>query len=462
MRLRIKSSVSGGQSRPCWRQVAQIIVLTIASALFLVTQIKEIKENDPKWNSVVGKMIEEDELVTVVISRFMQYQPNLLVLGKARLLLFETFCLPTMVHQTNQNFVWLIRTDPQLDDSILLPLQKTLEPYPNFFLVLDNNNTVESFIGYRAHNVDNMSILTGSKTLLRRHIEVSRERWMLEIAVDADDGLHETFIERLQLGASTDIDKLMAMTNVNVTKDRIEYIYCIGKRLLWLSGTTSSRIGYDPKRKATTLNTPPEGIMREEVKLDFCPNSGVGYLLSPGLGQRLSIPHNEIHSNVGLCETVMDDLPSTKETTSAARHNDETFETTMRCLTWWDSTWHQVIRSRTVTSDAMGGFHQDWEEDVNATNLRSIMTDEFHISSAQVVESHAFFRANQIDIMKDNIQGQCSPFQPSGPTCKEDYPTKTLNKYISQLEKQEKELLEEHKKKRLRKWQLGSQSTTQP
>mmetsp|Transcript_44781 Transcript_44781/g.108177 ORF Transcript_44781/g.108177 Transcript_44781/m.108177 type:complete len:444 (-) Transcript_44781:1128-2459(-) len=443
MRLRIKSSVSGGQSRPCWRQVAQIIVLTIASALFLVTQIKEIKENDPKWNSVVGKMIEEDELVTVVISRFMQYQPNLLVLGKARLLLFETFCLPTMVHQTNQNFVWLIRTDPQLDDSILLPLQKTLEPYPNFFLVLDNNNTVESFIGYRAHNVDNMSILTGSKTLLRRHIEVSRERWMLEIAVDADDGLHETYIDRLKQWANTDIEKVTAMTNVNATKDKIEHIYCIGKHLLWLSGTASSKVGYDPNQKATTFNTPPGGIMRDEGG-KMCYNLGVGYLLSPGLGQRLAIPHHEIHSTVGLCETVRDDLPSTK--IASAKQNDETFETTMRCMSYWEPNWHQALRSRAVTSDGMGGFHKGWQEDANGANLRSIMTDAFHVSPEQVVESHAFFRERQIDIMKDNIQGQCSLFEPRGPTCKKEYPTQTLNKYLASLEKQEQELLQAQKR----------------
>ncbi|CAJ1936714.1 unnamed protein product [Cylindrotheca closterium] len=189
----------------------------------------------------------------------------------------------------------------------------------------------------------------------------------------------------------------------------------------------------------------------------MCHNSGVGYLLSPSLEQRLSIPHSEIHSTVGLCETVEDDLQSTK-TTDSANYNDATFLVTMRCLSWWDSTWHQAIRSRTVTSDGMGGFHQDWEESVNATDLRSIMSDAFHVSPAQVEESHAYFRAHQIEIMKDNIQGQCSSLQPRGSTCKEAYPAKTLNKYISQIEKQEQQLIQEHKKKRMQRWRLGANS----
>lgn len=462
MKFRRKHKVSGGHSSICCWRVAKIVVLIVAAALFLETQIKKEQTNeyDIKLDSVVGKMNEKDRLVTVVLSRFMQFQPNLLFLGKARLLLFETFCLPTMVHQTSQKFVWLIRTDPQLDPSILQPLQQMLAPYPNFFLVLDNNNTVDSFIGYPDHNVDDMSILAGSKTLLRRHIDWSRKRWRLEISVDADDGLHETYIERLQVVADVDIDHLMEMKNINATKDRIEYIYCTSKHLLWLSSTASNKIGYDPKQRATTLNTPPGGIMREEeVGREMCPNSGVGYLLSPGLGQRLSIPNNEIHSTVGLCDAV--DLPSTK-TTSANKQNDETFQTTMRCLSWWDSSWHQAIRTRTVTSDGMGGFDQDWAADVNSNNLRSMMTDKFHVSHEQVKESHAYFRAHQIEILKDNIEGQCSPSQPRSPTCEEDYPTKTLNKYRSQIEKQEHELLQDHKKKRLQRWRLGNHATTTP
>ena len=49
------------------------------------------------------------EIVHVIYTRFMQHQPNLVELGKARLELFKTFCLTTIAEQTNQQFfesVW--------------------------------------------------------------------------------------------------------------------------------------------------------------------------------------------------------------------------------------------------------------------------------------------------------------------------------------------------------------------
>jgi len=58
-------------------------------------------DNDPK-------------LVHIVHTRFMQHQGNLTTLGVARLEQFLAFCLPTMVHQTTQDFFWIIKVDPLL------------------------------------------------------------------------------------------------------------------------------------------------------------------------------------------------------------------------------------------------------------------------------------------------------------------------------------------------------------
>lgn len=75
------------------------------------------------------------ELVHVVETRFMQEQYSLLELGLARLALFESFCLPSMLTQTNGNFLWIIRADPKLHPLIVKRMQELLKGKPNFILM---------------------------------------------------------------------------------------------------------------------------------------------------------------------------------------------------------------------------------------------------------------------------------------------------------------------------------------
>lgn len=71
----------------------------------------------------------------LVVTRFQQYQPALLSLGRARLQLFNTFCYPSMKQQTTQNFVWLILTDPSLHSWLRTQMESTLAGHPNYFLL---------------------------------------------------------------------------------------------------------------------------------------------------------------------------------------------------------------------------------------------------------------------------------------------------------------------------------------
>jgi hypothetical protein len=70
--------------------------------------------------------------IHIVNTRLQQHASNLPALGAARLELFETFCLPSMIHQTIQpqsvnqtyqsqqkfRFLWIIKTDPKLDSTL--------------------------------------------------------------------------------------------------------------------------------------------------------------------------------------------------------------------------------------------------------------------------------------------------------------------------------------------------------
>ena len=149
-------------------------------------------------NATYPKVYKKGEVFHIIKTRFMQYQPRLVELGKARLELFKTFCLPSMLHQTTQNFFWLIYTDPDLDEYLLEEMKKLLKPYPHFYLV-------PSLIDKRAQ---------GGKDILRKlkpedfHIgdtdmlfaNLKYVHWLavLESRFDADDALNIHFVEEIQ------------------------------------------------------------------------------------------------------------------------------------------------------------------------------------------------------------------------------------------------------------------------
>lgn len=45
-----------------------------------------------------------------------------------------------MLKQTLHDFAWLVYTDPELEPVILQELKELLQPHPNFYLVLSNDN----------------------------------------------------------------------------------------------------------------------------------------------------------------------------------------------------------------------------------------------------------------------------------------------------------------------------------
>ena len=75
------------------------------------------------------------KVLHLVVTRFQQYQPNLLHLGEARLKLFKTFCLSSMKKQSTQRFIWLILTDPLLHLSLREEIKRLLAPHENYFLI---------------------------------------------------------------------------------------------------------------------------------------------------------------------------------------------------------------------------------------------------------------------------------------------------------------------------------------
>lgn len=171
-------------------------------------------------------------IIHVVETRFMQNQSKLVELGLARLALFEAFCYPSMMRQSNGNFIWIIRADPQLHPAIAGTLRQILDGKPNFILIGSNDNpegfsrsglTFESFIG-------DAPLWSGNLTLVEEAYKKSAEgSVLLETRLDADDGLTRDFIKTVQEDATK------YLINGNHTEDPNDHwrLWCIHSNIEW-------------------------------------------------------------------------------------------------------------------------------------------------------------------------------------------------------------------------------------
>lgn len=182
----------------------------------------------------------QHDTIHTITSRFMQSQSKLKHLTYARFLLFQTFCLPSIVgqsvmidyiHQLNNHaskiadpkkiidppFLWFIKVDPELDRSVLNKMIDLVKPYPNIYII-DNlqpkhsywkeENTLRELLQY------NPTPHSGDFTMLKRAFSWRNEYISLETRLDSDDGLHKDYIERMQDEAS---HRLSAGLKVNWT-----------------------------------------------------------------------------------------------------------------------------------------------------------------------------------------------------------------------------------------------------
>src|SRR3989338_3478657 len=81
--------------------------------------------------------------IHVVITRFSFHfnpnKPDPKLLSSERLTrrfeLFEAFCYPSVISQTNQDFIWMILIDPTLPELFLKRLQELTRAHPNIYIV---------------------------------------------------------------------------------------------------------------------------------------------------------------------------------------------------------------------------------------------------------------------------------------------------------------------------------------
>ena len=329
--------------------------------------------------------INEDwPLIHIVNTRFMQEQGHLTTLARARLLLFETFCLPTMIHQTSQSFLWIIKTDPNLDESIRTDLVSLLKPYPNFYLVGSNHNYQIGQgpgswrDGSEGEDILTSTIYTGNiKWLLQAHA-LRSERPILETRLDADDGFHKVFLQYVQHSA------------IKYLGDYRWLYWCSRRHIEWY---------------ASPLN--PRGLVNpvQHEKLCITPGITVGFPVNsqqddevPQFGH--DILYKEIE-HTGGCH--VDD--------GKVSRNDN-----LECIQLVDDLSFVAVRSRTPTSAGMKDIEleQKLQKEKSVNMIWTILNKIFYISEKKARNANQFVQDNLAQIAKENLEGQCT----SGHSCK--------------------------------------------
>ena len=337
------------------------------------------------------KMAKEEPLVHVIHTRFMQHQPNLLLLGKARLELFTTFCVKTIAEQTSSNFVWMIRVDPKLSSTLLQPLLDSLASYnslKNRVAVIGSNEVRKGSRDGGFRNDKSMEDVTLESLLygmdletLQRYHKKAKTSIVLETNLDADDGLAITFVQRTQALAK----QLFSSRNSNSAWVQI----CVGKHLEWQF--------FAPwKKKGTNQGSLLWGSTH------ICVTPGLTWATQPQAQPNFIKAHHVIKKGTPQCNDTnilnpSSDLGCWHELPPLSNTTGEDF---------------MAIRARTPTSTGMNRVVLPQDK----YNSKQIAKDEkawpelepiFAISKLSVQKARHYLNDHLQELVCENLEGQC-------------------------------------------------------
>ena len=350
-------------------------------------------------------------LVHIVNTRFMQEQGNLKELGKARLALFRVFCLPSMARQSIQKYLWIIKTDPNLDADLLQDMVDALSPYPNFYLVGSNVNfrVNEQFPGAwrdgaEVQDLSRSKVYTGNQTLLERAMalhKTSDPYPVIETRLDADDGLHFQYLEAIQELATTEFEE----------KENLKWMYwCSRRHVEW--HFAERELDDKPIWKEITRYGAIAGI--QHTKLCITPGITVGFPVGVAEKDVPIHPHNQLIERIR-------DMPK-EEACGLAKSKE--------CLQFVETFVFEAIRSRSPTSAGMLKIEVQPKEVATDGWLYFAFLDMVHekfgITLQHLEWINQYFTDHLQEIAEENLRGQCT----TGHSCK-DSARKSLEELIA-------------------------------
>lgn len=371
------------------------------------------------------------QFIHIVHTRFMQEQHGLEMLGMARLKLFETFCLPSMIQQSSQNFLWIIKTDPNFTNtnvfSTLIDLVKSKN---NVYVISSNANFLFGSDGQKGSWGDgregsdlmNSNIYTGDITALSDAIALYDQRLILETRLDADDGLHKEYIKYIQTIAIKRFQMLNdEKTSFKVKKGAIganvpQWLYwCSRRHIEWHSLAGSS---LSTKQKSNS-GSDEMGYVNaiQHDKICVTPGITVGYFPTV-IKDVPQYDHDKLYKNVRSSnECYYNKNASIGITTTTNEQMKDP------CLELVEDLLFCSVRSRTWTSAGMDAVNLGEKNVLRGTGdlkkftakLWSLLMEKFGVNQTALAETQHFLFRNKELISYENLAGQCK----SGHSCKD-------------------------------------------
>ena len=373
------------------------------------------------WN---GNKNNNNGLVHVIQTRFMQYQGHLLQLGRARLKLFEAITLPSIIHQTtttssSSSFLWIIRADPNLEPELRARLIQLVEPY-QFIVLVGSNENPEGFRGSDCiadmmppRNVTtaattttkpnhNPTIWSGRWETVCSYHQAAQSHPVLETRLDADDGLLLDFVQLVQADA---VGRFQNNNNNNNSSNNW-MVWCAKNHLEWQYASPWKATNADHKNADATGDQ--GGLVG--LKSKYCVTAGLtfGYGIGSSPTQIPSHKHQQLHEAITTCDEAA---------------NNRVIPTKTRCLARIEppGSLPAVIRARTPTSAGMEHVltglanvpdNKLYLEKVKGSGWKDSQHDLFRelpklfgIQPVEVWNVRAFIKTNLPKILSDAILG---------------------------------------------------------
>lgn len=308
-----------------------------------------------------------DKAVHMVYTRFMQGQPDLLALGKSRMELFKTFCLPTMANQTTTSFLWVILVDPHLHPTLMNELKQLVAPYPHFFVIRKNTFDID------LEDLNLSLVESGDKNLLVRAAREQRSKVLVETRLDADDGLANVLLDHMQTKA------VEAFRGYNPSANEPAWmVQCVRHHLEWHYDMHSNRTD-DLNGWLKTMDNP-----------SFCVTPGLTLAQAPG-SNRTS------HFAVGAHNKIVERYPrcSNAHKTTCFRMMDEL-----------NSTQPAAVRSRTPASSFMVGVGETTKVNETPEDYWYSLEKMFSIDRPTLAKTRNYLMGNVQAIAKENLESQ--------------------------------------------------------
>ena len=363
------------------------------------------------------------EIVHIVYTRFMQFQPDLIELGRARLETFRTFCLPSMVHQTSSNYLWIIHADPDLNPEIKGALIDMVSPYSNFLLV--GSNSFPS--NFRKTAVADLlsdpskQLWSGDIRLARMGYEASLKWPVLETRLDADDGLHNYFVELVQKEAVLSLGEKCGAINEEgghqIDHERLpvqerQQLSTLVEQGQWKMYCAFTSMEWQPLNPFPHDNSSLQDSNRSfgyvvGVATPYCQTPGltIGYCPDMSFTDIPNAPHHKLLQTVPECP------------------DEEKLPT--KCVKRLKMLSPASIRARTITSHGMmnvmvseGETREVYRYVANQIEKQDVLwsgiEEYMHITKKDSARAKDYIKSHQAAIAADNLKGQCT----KGHSCK--------------------------------------------